>query len=148
MPSTTQDPHAVAASTSCSKVGLTCQSFSSVSLNPPLVLFIPAKTSRAWTAIQRSGKFCVNFLAADQADVSNQMASRGVDKFAGISWRPAPVTGSPMVEGTLGYVDCQIHQVHEVGDHHVVLGRVLDLGTHDADQPLLFFEGKYTSTDT
>ena len=58
-------------------VGLTCQSFSSVSLNPPLVLFIPAKTSRAWPSIQRSGKFCVNFLAADQAELSNQMASRG-----------------------------------------------------------------------
>ena len=58
-------------------VGLTCQSFSSVSLNPPLVLFVPAKTSRAWPAIQRSGKFCVNFLADDQAELSNQMASRG-----------------------------------------------------------------------
>ena len=57
-------------------VGLTCQSFSSVSLDPPLVLFVPAKTSRAWPLIQRSGKFCVNFLAADQAELSNTMASR------------------------------------------------------------------------
>ena len=76
-------------------VGLTCQSFTSVSLNPPLVLFIPAKTSRAWPAIQRSGKFCVNFLSADQAELSNQMASRGLDKFANVSWEPAPATGSP-----------------------------------------------------
>ena len=65
-------------------VGLTCQSFSSVSLNPPLVVFIPAKTSRAWPMIQRSGRFCVNFLADGQAELSNQMASRGVDKFAGV----------------------------------------------------------------
>jgi 3-hydroxy-9,10-secoandrosta-1,3,5(10)-triene-9,17-dione monooxygenase reductase component len=129
-------------------VGLTCQAFSSVSLNPPLVMFIPAKTSRAWPAIQRSGKFCVNLLAADQAELSNQMASRGVDKFAHVSWQPAPSTGSPVIEGTLGYVDCQIHQVHEAGDHHIVVGRVLDLGLHDAEQPLLFFEGQYTSTDT
>src|SRR6187455_1007620 len=90
-------------------VGLTCQSFSSVSLNPPLVLFIPSKTSRAWPLIQRSGKFCVNFLADGQADLSNVMASRGVDKFADITWSPAPETGSPLLEGTLGHVDCQIH---------------------------------------
>jgi len=129
-------------------VGLTCQSFSSVSLNPPLVLFVPAKTSRAWPAIQRSGKFCVNFLGADQAELSNQMASRGVDKFSGLDWSPAPETGSPMFAESLGYVDCQIHSVHEAGDHFVVIGRVLDLGVHDAEKPLLFFQGKYASTDT
>jgi 3-hydroxy-9,10-secoandrosta-1,3,5(10)-triene-9,17-dione monooxygenase reductase component len=129
-------------------VGLTCQSFSSVSLNPPLVLFIPAKTSRAWPSIQRSGKFCVNFLAEGQAELSNQMASRAVDKFAGLSWKPSEATGSPVLEGTLGYVDCQIHAVHEAGDHFVVIGRVLELGAQDdADKPLLFFEGKYASTD-
>jgi 3-hydroxy-9,10-secoandrosta-1,3,5(10)-triene-9,17-dione monooxygenase reductase component len=128
-------------------VGLTCQSFSSVSLNPPLVLFIPAKTSRAWPAIQRSGKFCVNFLAADQAELSNQMASKGIDKFSGVSWQPAPATGSPVIDGTLGFVDCQVQSVHEAGDHYVVVGRVLDLGSHEADKPLLFFEGQYASTD-
>jgi 3-hydroxy-9,10-secoandrosta-1,3,5(10)-triene-9,17-dione monooxygenase reductase component len=128
-------------------VGLTCQSFASVSLNPPLVLFVPAKTSRAWPAIQRSGKFCVNFLSADQAELSNQMASKGADKFAGVAWQPAPATGSPMIEGTLGYVDCQIQSAHEAGDHFVVVGRVLHLGIHEAEQPLLFFEGKYASTD-
>src|SRR4051812_41158175 len=128
-------------------VGLTCQSVSSVSLNPPLVLFIPAKTSRAWPAIQRSGKFCVNFLASEQAELSNQMASKGIDKFAGVSWRPAPATGSPVIAGTLGFVDCQIHSVHEAGDHYVVIGRVVDLGTHESEQPLLFFEGQYASTD-
>ena len=132
-------------------VGLTCQSFSSVSLNPPLVVFIPAKTSRAWPAIQRSGKFCVNFLAADQAELSNQMAAKGADKFAGVSWSPAPVTGSPLVHDTLAYVDCQIQSVHEAGDHYVVIGRVLDLGVADEDagndQPLLFFRGKYATVD-
>jgi len=127
-------------------VGLTCQSFSSVSLNPPLVLFIPSKTSRAWPLIQRSGKFCVNFLADGQADVSNVMASRGVDKFADVAWKPAPESGSPLLEGTLGYVDCQIHTVHEAGDHYIVVGRVLDLVLGDGEKPLLFFQGKYAST--
>jgi 3-hydroxy-9,10-secoandrosta-1,3,5(10)-triene-9,17-dione monooxygenase reductase component len=132
-------------------VGLTCQSFSSVSLNPPLVLFVPAKTSRAWPAIQRSGKFCVNFLSADQSELSNQMASKGTDKFAGVAWSPAPATGAPLLHDTLGYVDCQIHQVHEAGDHHIVVGRVLDLGFPEADSgidwPLLFYRGQYATTD-
>jgi 3-hydroxy-9,10-secoandrosta-1,3,5(10)-triene-9,17-dione monooxygenase reductase component len=132
-------------------VGLTCQSFSSVSLNPPLVLFIPAKTSRAWPAIQRSGQFCVNFLAADQSELSNQMASKVPDKFAGVSWSPAPGTGSPLIHDTLAYVDCRIHQVIDAGDHHIVVGRVLDLGLpaddSGIDWPLLFYRGQYATTD-
>ncbi|HEY0952085.1 flavin reductase family protein [Nocardioides sp.] len=130
-------------------VGLTCQSFSSVSLDPPLVLFIPAKTSRAWPLIQRSGKFCVNFLAADQAELSNTMASRGIDKFAEVKWIPSPGTGSPMLEGALAHVDCTIHTVHEAGDHYVVIGRVVDLVTPDGavTEPLLFYRGEYRTTD-
>ena len=127
-------------------VGLTCQSFSSVSLNPPLVLFVPATTSRAWPSIHRSGHFCVNFLAADQADLSNQMAGRSADKFAGVDWVPTAQTGSPQLAGALAYVDCRIHAVHDAGDHHVVIGRVLELGTGEPGRPLLFFEGSYTST--
>lgn len=131
-------------------VGLTCQSFSSVSLYPPLVLFIPARTSRAWPLIQRSGKFCVNFLSADQAEVSNTMASRGIDKFADVKWTPSARTGSPMLEGAIGYVDCSIHAVHEAGDHYVVIGRVLDLLADDDGvdevEPLLFYRGTYRTT--
>jgi 3-hydroxy-9,10-secoandrosta-1,3,5(10)-triene-9,17-dione monooxygenase reductase component len=132
-------------------VGLTCQSFSSVSLDPPLVLFVPAKTSRAWPLIQRSGRFCVNLLAADQADLSNTMASRGTDKFADVKWTPAAQTGSPMLEGAIAHIDCSIHAVHEAGDHFVVIGRVLDLVTDDDGDddlaPLLFYRGKYRTTD-
>ncbi|MGB0101237.1 MAG: flavin reductase family protein [Nocardioides sp.] len=130
-------------------VGLTCQSFSSVSLEPPLVLFLPAKSSRSWPLIQRSGRFCVNFLAADQAELSNTMASRGADKFADVKWTPSPRTGSPMLEGALGHIDCTIHTVHEAGDHYVVIGRVVDLVTHDdgEQEPLLFYRGEYRSTD-
>jgi 3-hydroxy-9,10-secoandrosta-1,3,5(10)-triene-9,17-dione monooxygenase reductase component len=130
-------------------VGMTCQSFSSVSLEPPLVLFIPAKTSRAWPQIQRSGKFCVNFLAADQAELSNTMASRGIDKFADVKWTPSPTTGAPLLEGAVAHVDCSIHVVHEAGDHYVVIGRVLDL-VADGDaptDPLLFYRGEYRTTD-
>jgi len=130
-------------------VGMTCQSFSSVSLEPPLVMFCPAKTSRAWPRMQRAGYFCVNFLAADQAEVSNAMATKGSDKYDGIGWRPA-TTGAPLLDGVLGYVDCTVHSVHEAGDHYVVLGRVKELGfapdAFDGDddrQPLLYFRGSY-----
>ncbi len=133
-------------------VGMTCQSFSSVSLDPPLVLFVPARTSRAWPLMQRAGKFCVNFLADGQKDLSNTMASRGADKFADVGWEPSPVTGSPIFDGTLGHVDCSIHAVHEAGDHYVVIGKVLDLVAPGLDEgesapdPLLFYQGRYHTT--
>ncbi len=123
-------------------VGMTCQSFSSVSLSPPLVLFCPAKTSRAWPLMQRAGHFCVNLLADGQDGLSNTMASKGVDKFAGVDWSPSK-TGAPLIEGVVGYVDCTIHAVHEAGDHYIVIGKVQDLGFGDAEEPLLFYKGAY-----
>ena len=133
-------------------VGMTCQSFSSVSLEPPLVLFIPAKSSRSWPLIQRAGRFCVNLLAADQAGLSNTMASRGADKFADVGWSPSAVTGSPMLHGALAHIDCTIHAAHEAGDHYVVIGRVVDLVEGDVGgdgtdpDPLLFYRGEYRTT--
>ncbi|MGN6161332.1 MAG: flavin reductase family protein [Marmoricola sp.] len=124
-------------------VGMTCQSFMSVSLTPPLVMFSPAKTSRAWPRIQASGRFAVNFLGEDQQDLSNTMASRGTDKFAGVEWSPAPVTGSPLLPGAVGYVDCTVDRVYEAGDHFLVLGLVEDLQAADASGPLLYFQGRY-----
>jgi 3-hydroxy-9,10-secoandrosta-1,3,5(10)-triene-9,17-dione monooxygenase reductase component len=132
-------------------VGMTCQSFSSVSLEPPLVMFCPARTSRAWPLMRQAGFFCVNFLAADQEHISNDMATKGPEKFHGVGWRPSTATGAPLLEGVLGYVDCTIHRVHEAGDHYIVVGRVEDLsfgdGRDDAggsDAPLLFHRGAYT----
>ena len=124
-------------------VGMTCQSFSSVSLEPPLVMFCPARTSRAWPAMQRAGFFCVNFLAEDQAEISQAMATKGTDKYDGIAWRPA-TTGAPLLDGVIGFVDCTVHSVHEAGDHYVVLGRVRELGFGEADRkPLLYYRGGY-----
>jgi 3-hydroxy-9,10-secoandrosta-1,3,5(10)-triene-9,17-dione monooxygenase reductase component len=128
-------------------VGMTCQSFTSVSLDPPLVLFCPAKTSRAWPLIQRAGYFCVNLLSRDQLELSNGFAATGADKFAGVSWRPS-VTGAPLLDGVLGWVDCQVYAVHEAGDHYVVIGRVMDLGVEEAPHPLLFYRGKYARTES
>jgi 3-hydroxy-9,10-secoandrosta-1,3,5(10)-triene-9,17-dione monooxygenase reductase component len=131
-------------------VGMTCQSFSSVSLDPPLVMFCPAKTSRAWPMMRQAGFFCVNFLSAEQQDISNGMATKGVEKFHGVGWKPAS-TGAPLIDGVLGYVDCVIDRVHEAGDHYIVVGRVQELaygdGREDASSsevPLLFHRGAYT----
>jgi len=127
-------------------VGMTCQSFTSVSLDPPLVAFLPTRQSRAFAAIQRAGHFCVNFLSADQAGISDRMASRGDDKFAGVGWSTSK-SGSALIEGTVGYVDCTVHAVHEAGDHYIVLGRVVDMAVGDDTQPLLFYRGAYRTTD-
>ncbi|MGN0064691.1 MAG: flavin reductase family protein [Nocardioides sp.] len=128
--------------------GLTCQSFTSVSLDPPLVAFLPTKQSRAFAAIRRSGHFCVNFLADGQEGVSNAFASRNVeDKFAGVDWTVSQ-SGSALLGGAVGYVDCTVHQIHEAGDHYIVLGKVVDLGVGGDVDPLLYFRGKYRSTNS
>ncbi len=126
-------------------VGMTCQSFSSVSLDPPLVLFCPAKTSRSWPLIQRAGHFCVNLLSHDQSELSTAFATKGADKFDGVAWRRS-ATGAPLLDGVLGWVDCTVHAVHEAGDHYVVIGRVMDLGVEEAPHPLLFYRGQYART--
>ena len=129
-------------------VGMTCQSFSSVSLTPPLVMFCPAKTSRAWPLMRQAGFFCVNILSAEQQEISNAMATKRSKKFDGVKWEPAP-TGAPVVDGVLGYVDCVIDTVHEAGDHYIVVGRVKELAMGDAEKadPILFYQGRYRTTD-
>jgi 3-hydroxy-9,10-secoandrosta-1,3,5(10)-triene-9,17-dione monooxygenase reductase component len=129
-------------------VGLTCQSFSSVSLDPPLVLFVPSTSSRSWPLIQQAGSFAVNVLAEGQQELSNRMAGGADDKFAGVGWSASEVTGNPLLDGTVAWIDCTIEAVHPGGDHDVVIGRVVDLGAGDAERPLLFHRGRYHSTDT
>ncbi|EME54120.1 3-hydroxy-9,10-secoandrosta-1,3,5(10)-triene-9,17-dione monooxygenase reductase subunit [Amycolatopsis decaplanina] len=127
-------------------VGFACQSFAALSLDPPLVLFCPAKTSRTWAVLAESGRFAVNVLSEDQQDVSAVFGSRGADKFASIDWTPAP-SGSPLLTGALTWIDCTLEAVHEAGDHYVVVGRVTALGEPSDDRPLLFHRGRYTVTE-
>ncbi|WP_246210066.1 flavin reductase family protein [Nocardioides piscis] len=126
--------------------GMTCQSFTSVSLDPPLVAFLPTKQSRAFGSIQRAGTFCVNFLGRGQEAISNQFASRADDKFDGIEWEPSAGTGSPRLAGTVGHVDCTVFAVHEAGDHYLVIGKVVDLAVDEAEEPLLYYRGAYRTT--
>ncbi|MGH9184344.1 MAG: flavin reductase family protein [Acidimicrobiales bacterium] len=124
-------------------VGLAVGSFTSLSLDPPLVLFCPGKTSTSWPRIEATGTFCVNVLAEDQEVVCRTFAAKGEDKFATIGWRPAPATGAPVIDGVLAWIDCQIERVDEGGDHWVVIGRVRDLGVEREHGPLVFFRGGY-----
>lgn len=124
-------------------VGLAIGSFGSVSLEPPLVMFCPGKSSNSWPVIEASGSFCVNVLAEDQAAVSSLFAGRDPDKFAGVAWSTR-ATGSPVIDGCVAWIDCTIETVHEGGDHWIVVGRVADLGVGRSDSgPLIFFKGGY-----
>ena len=123
--------------------GFAAQSFVSLSLDPPLVALCPGKQSSSWPKLRDSGSFCINILAADQKSVCDAMARSGGDKFAGIEWR-AGATGSPVLAGVLGYVDCDMEAEHDAGDHTIAIGRVRDFQLNDSEKgPLLFFRGGY-----
>lgn len=126
-------------------VGLAVGSFTSVSLDPPLVAFLPAKSSVSYGAVQRAGTFCVNVVAEDQLAMTATFAAKGEDKFAGVSWEPSPVTGSPRIHSCLAWIDCTVYATHEAGDHWIVLGQVEDMDTEPRDDvsPALFHVGAY-----
>lgn len=124
-------------------VGFTCQSFHSLSLDPPLVSIAPGLTSTTWPLIRRARRFCVNVLAADQGELGRAFAVSGGEKFTDVDWRPAPVTGAPLIDGVLAWVDCTLEAEHPAGDHTLVIARVEALGvSRDAD-PLLFYRGTF-----
>lgn len=123
-------------------VGLAVGSFSSVSLDPPLVGFFPDRSSTSWPKIEEAGAFCVNVLADDQEDVCRRFAMKGDDKFVGLGWRPAG-SGAPLLDGVLAWIDCDIDKVVDAGDHFLVLGAVRELEVVHDGAPLVFFRGGY-----
>nr|WTB36241.1 flavin reductase family protein [Streptomyces sp. NBC_00830] len=123
--------------------GFACQSFASLSLHPPLVTFMVARTSTTWPRIARAGAFCVNILGAEQGALCRGFAVSGADKFAGVTYGAAPATGSPLLASVPAWVDCRIQAVHTGGDHLIVVGRVEALGAADGVGPLLFHRGAF-----
>jgi len=124
--------------------GFACQSFSSLSLDPPLVCFMVGRTSSTWPRIARAGVFCVNVLGAHQGELCRGFAVPGGDKFAGVVFDAAPVTGSPRLADATAWIDCTIHAVHTGGDHLIVVGRVKALGTGaEETAPLVFHKGRF-----
>lgn len=123
-------------------VGMAVNSFTSVSLTPPLVGFFAAEGSTTWPKIQRAGMFCVNVLREDKPGISRQFAAKGAQKFAGISWRHAG-SGAPVLDDAAAWIDCRLERVEQTGDHYLVLGQVVDLGARHSPGPLIAYRGDY-----
>jgi flavin reductase (DIM6/NTAB) family NADH-FMN oxidoreductase RutF len=127
--------------------GMTVGSFTSVSLDPPLVGFLPARASTTFPRIRAAGRFCVNVLATDQRDACHAFAAAAADRFAELDWFPGP-RGTPRLNGAIAWIDCVLKDVIDAGDHHFVLAEVAALeasareSTADSS-PLIFFRGSY-----
>ncbi len=122
--------------------GLVVGSFSSISLDPPLVGFFPDKRSSTWPKIAATGRFCVNVLGAGQLDLCERFASKADDKFAELAHGTTP-SGLPLLDDAIAWIDCTIDRVEDIGDHLLVIGAVEALDRREDGTPLLFFRGKY-----
>lgn len=122
-------------------VGFTCQAFTSLSLDPPLIAIAPAKSSTSWPRMVAAGAFCVNILGEDQEALCRNFAVSGADKFAGVGWRLGGL-GAPVLDGALAWIECELATIHDAGDHELVTGKVNDLGVGSGG-PLLFFRGGF-----
>ena len=121
-------------------VGMTVGTFSSVSLDPPLVSFMPMTSSSTWPIIREAGRFCVNVLSASQDGLARQFGRRLDDRFEGVAWS-LDAHGLPRVEGALAWIDCTMSRVIEAGDHEIALGAVEALEEGADEGPLVFFRG-------
>ena len=125
-------------------LGMIAGSFTSVSLKPPLVAFLPDRTSSTWPKLEATGRFCVNVLSHDQQVVCRSLSSKAANKFEAVPYRLSPA-GLPIPEGAIAWIDCRIHAVHEAGDHYIAIGEVEALDVDQVGAPMIFFQGGYGS---
>lgn len=126
--------------------GLTIGSFSSISLEPPLVGFFPGLNSKSWPSIAESGAFCVNVLAATQGELCWRFAKESEDRFDGVRWSHSPLK-SPMIDGSVAFIDCTTESSSQIGDHLFVVGRVQSLvAVAGAGDPMVFSNGAVVTT--
>lgn len=123
--------------------GMAVNSFTSVSLDPMLVLFCVHRSSRTWGALQASGRFAVSVLAADQAPVCRVFATPGADRFASLPWATND-SGQPVLGGAVAWLDCVITAVVDGGDHEVVFGAVRSAHDRPDGGPLVCHRGEFT----
>lgn len=123
-------------------VGMVVGTFTSVSLDPPLVGFLPDKNSTSWPQIEAAGRFCVNVLGSDQQEVCRRVAAKGAEKFAGLDIVISD-HDLPIIAGSIARIECTIHSVTEAGDHWFVLGNVLHMEVSRDEDPMLFHRGRY-----
>lgn len=127
-------------------VGLTCQSFTALSLNPPMVLFCPSKSSTSWPLLATARYLCVNVLSAEQHGLSDGFARSGTDKFAGVAWSPTP-RGAPALDGAAAHIEARVAACHDGGDHHIVTCLVEALSAESDPDPLLYYRSGYRALD-
>jgi flavin reductase (DIM6/NTAB) family NADH-FMN oxidoreductase RutF len=126
--------------------GFTCQAFMSLSLDPALVCVAPAKTSATWPRLAARGAFGVNIIGESQVHLARTFAGKASDKFATVRWRPGP-TGSPIIADAIAWADCALEVSHDVGDHHLAIGRVVAVAAAEtAERPLVFHRGNFVES--
>jgi flavin reductase (DIM6/NTAB) family NADH-FMN oxidoreductase RutF len=124
-------------------VGMSMNSFTSVSLAPPLVLFCPSLTSTTWPQLRDAGHIAINVLSARQEPVSRMFAAPVPDRFSKISWSSGQ-NGEPLFDDALGWLECRVQAEYPAGDHTVVIAEIDRMGVHDEiAEPLVYFRGKY-----
>jgi len=132
----------VAATTSRGPVGLAVNSFSSVSLDPPLISFCAMLTSASWLDIREIGGFAVSVLQLHHEPVARRFTQRGIDRFATSRWASSP-SGHPVLEDSLSWFDATVETVADAGDHEMVIARVRACSPAGDGSPLVFFSGRY-----
>jgi flavin reductase (DIM6/NTAB) family NADH-FMN oxidoreductase RutF len=137
----------VVAAGSKTPCGMTANSFTSVSLDPPLILICVTRDSQLCKTVLREGRFAVSVLAAHQEELARYFADherpRGAAEFAKVRWSPGPGTGAPVLEGALAWLECAVTASYGGGDHEIFLGSVLASGTEPDRDALLFFRGGF-----
>ncbi|MEL6342913.1 MAG: flavin reductase family protein [Myxococcota bacterium] len=129
--------------------GMTASAFCSLSLEPPLVLVCVKRTAMTHQRLMDADGFAINLLSADQKDVSNRYAGWGAlpqDDFSDQGDARGSVSGAPLLDGAMAWIDCRRHAVHDGGDHSIFVGRVEGVSLHgdrDTLEPLLYFAGSY-----
>lgn len=124
------------------RIGMTVNSFSSVSLDPPLILFSVSRNAYSLGSLLETGRYMINVLSEEDREVSTRFAKALSEKWAEVDFRRGP-GNLPVLESALSRFECELHVHHEAGDHVVLICRVIDFEVHRTARPLLFFQGKY-----
>jgi flavin reductase (DIM6/NTAB) family NADH-FMN oxidoreductase RutF len=133
----------VTAQTPHGPVGMAVNSFTSVSLDPPLVAVCAAFTSTTWPAIREAGAFAITILGDQHEDLCRTFSTRGAERFRGRDWAFTRA-GHPMPADGLGWLDCCIRAIHPVGDHELVIAEAIEGAVADRGGPLVFHAGRFT----
>lgn len=123
-------------------VGMVVGSFTSVSLDPPLVGFFPDRKSSSWPLIEAAGHFSVNVMGSDQQDICRAVGAKGDQKFVGVEYVISD-HNLPIIANAIACIECRLHSVTEAGDHWFVMGQVLRLESTRDENPMLFHRGRY-----